>query len=215
MKKLLRLLATPLFAAALVLTAFSGPARADVPQSDAELAVEWQTAWDTYRFYDSSPPPLPGSGRSRDKASISIEIDAPVEHVFAAYSDINHHIGMHSFLKRVVTHDDRSQAGTRTIDFTAIEEIPYQGTIVTSKTHAQQRIDHAGLSYETDTWSLPGVVTHQKIVFKELDNGKTEVTERLIFDADTSLIDFVVTNGVASHEQTQAALKQAIESGEL
>ncbi|MEV4183514.1 SRPBCC family protein [Streptosporangium canum] len=215
MKKLLRLLATPLFAAALVLTAFSGPARADVPESDAELAVEWQAAWDTYRFYDSTPPPLPGSGRSRDKARISIEIDAPVEHVFAAYSDINHHIGMHSFLKRVVTHGDRSQGGTRTIDFTAIEEIPYQGTIVTSKTHAQQRIDHAGLRYETDTWSLPGVVTHQKILFKELDNGKTEVTEHLTFDADTSLIDFVVTNGVASHEQTQAALKQAIESGEL
>ncbi|WP_031157809.1 hypothetical protein [Streptosporangium roseum] len=214
MKKLLRLLATPLFAAALVLTAFSGPARADVPESDAELAVEWQAAWDTHRFYDSTPP-LPGSGRSRDTARISIEIDAPVERVFAAYSDINHHIGMHSFLKRVVTHDDRSQDGTRTIDFTAIEEIPYEGAIVTSKTHAQQRIDHAGLRYETDTWSLPGVVTHQKILFKERDNGKTEVIERLTFDADTSLIDFVVTNGVASHEQTQAALKQAIESGEL
>lgn len=214
MKKLLRLFAAPLFAAALVLTAFSGPVHADVPESDAELAAEWQAAWDTYRFYDSTPP-LPGSGRSRDKACISIEIDAPVEHVFAAYSDINHHIGMHSFLKRVVTHDDRSQAGTRTINFTAIEEIPYQGTIVTSNTHAQQRIDHDGLRYETDTWSLPGVVTHQKILFKKLANGKTAVTEYLVFDADTSLIDFVVTNGVASHEQTQAALKQAIESGEL
>ncbi|GGP86214.1 SRPBCC family protein [Streptosporangium pseudovulgare] len=214
MKKLLRLLATPLFATALVLTTFSGPARADAPESDAELAAEWQAAWDTYRFYDSAPP-RPGSGRSWEKARISIEIDAPVERVFAAYSDINHHIGMHSFLKRVVTHDDRSQAGTRTIDFTAIEEIPYEGTIVTSKTHAQQRIDLTGLRYETDTWSLPGVVTHQKILFKERDHGKTEVIEHLTFDADTSLIDFVVTNGVASHEQTQAALKQAIESGEL
>ncbi|WP_326824983.1 hypothetical protein [Streptosporangium sp. NBC_01756] len=212
--KLLRLLAAPLFAAALVLTTFSGPVHADVPESDAELAVEWQAAWDTYRFYDSTPP-LPGSGRSRDKARISIEIDAPVEHVFAAYSDINHHIGMHSFLKRVVTHDDRSQACIRTINFTAVEEIPYQGTIVTSNTHAQQRIDHDGLRYETDTWSLPGVVTHQKILFDELANGKTAVTEYLVFDADTSLIDFVVTNGVASHEATQAALKQAIESGEL
>ncbi|MDP9869486.1 MULTISPECIES: SRPBCC family protein [Streptosporangium] len=215
MKKFLRLLAAQLFAAMFLLAAFSGPARADTPQSDAELAAEWQAAWDTYRFYDSAPPPSPGSGQSREKAMISVEIDAPVEQVFDKYSNINNHIGMHSFLKRVVTHNDRLQAGTRYIDFTAIEEIPYEGAIVTSKTHAQQRIDRAALKYETDTWSLPGVVTHQKIVFEEVDGGKTRVTEQLVFDADTSLIDFVVTNGVASHQATQAALKQAIESGQL
>ncbi|MFF5210191.1 hypothetical protein [Streptosporangium sp. NPDC000396] len=215
MKKLFRLLSAQLFAAAFLLTAFSGAARADTSQSDVELAAEWQATWDTYKFYDSAPPPLPGSGLSREKAEISIEIDAPVGRVFPAYSNINNHIGMHSFLKRVVTHKDWSQDGKRYINFTAIEEIPYQGTIVTLKTHAQQRIDLAGLKYETDTWSMPGVVTHQKIVFADLGGGKTEVTEHLTFDADNSLIDFAVANGVASHEATQAALKQAIESGQL
>jgi hypothetical protein len=213
-KNLLRRLAVPLFAAAFVLTAFTGPARADTPESDAELALQWQTAWDTYKFYDTAPP-LPGSGRSRDTAQISIDINAPVRHVFAKYSDINNHIGRAAFLKRVVTYKDWRERDTRYINFTAIEDIPYQGTIVTSKTHAQQRIHEEDLYYETDTWSEPNVVTHQKIVFAKLPGGKTRVTELLTFDADTSLIDFVVTNGVASHQQTQAGLKEAIESGEL
>ncbi|MCW2879401.1 MAG: hypothetical protein JWQ95_3501 [Sphaerisporangium sp.] len=214
MKKLLRRLAAPLFAATFLLTAFTSPVRADTPESDAELALQWQNAWDTYKFYDTSPP-RPDSGVSRDKAQISIDINAPVGHVFAAYSNINNHIGRHSFLKRLVTHKDWSWEDTRYVNFTAIEEIPYQGAIFTSKTHAQQRVHQDDLYYETDTWSLPNVVTHQKIVFKKLDDGSTRVTERLTFDADTSLIDFVVTNGVASHQQTQLGLKEGIEIGEL
>jgi hypothetical protein len=213
--KLLRLLAAQLFAATFVLAALSGPAHADTPESDAQLALEWQTAWDTYKFYDSTPPPLPGSGRSRAKSSISITIDAPIERVFSLYSNINNHVGMHSFLKRVVTHKDWYRSRTRYINFTAVEEIPYEGAIVVSNTHAQQRINRDEFFYETDTWSLPNVVTHQKIVFEKRPGGKTEVTENLTFDADTSLIDFVVANGTASHEVNQAALKQAIESGEL
>ncbi|MEV7971105.1 hypothetical protein AB0O34_34700 [Sphaerisporangium sp. NPDC088356] len=214
MKKLLRLLAAPVFAATIALTAFAGPARADTPESDAEIALQWQTAWDTYKFYKTAPP-LPGSGRSRDTAQISVEINAPVKRVFEKYSNINNHIGRAAFLKRVITHKEWCQRDTRYINFTAIEDIPYQGTIVTSKTHAQQRIHQEDLYYETDTWSEPNVVTHQKIVFKKLPGGKAQVTEYLTFDADTSLIDFVVTNGVASHQQTQAGLKAAIESGQL
>ncbi|MDP9848867.1 SRPBCC family protein [Streptosporangium lutulentum] len=215
MKKILRRHAIQLFAATFVLSALSSPAQADTPESDAQLALEWQTAWDTYRFYDSTPPPHPGSGQSRAESSISITINAPIEAVFAKYSNINNHVGMHSFLKRVVTHKDWSKGRTRSVNFTAIEEIPYEGATVVNKTHAQQRINRDKFFYETDTWSLPNVVTHQKIVFEKRSGGKTEVTEHLTFDADTSLIDFVVANGVSSHEVTQAALKQAIESGEL
>ncbi|MDH2429206.1 hypothetical protein [Sphaerisporangium sp. TRM90804] len=214
MKKLLQVLAAQLFAATFVLTALSGAARADTPPSDAELAQEWQVAWDTHRFTDTTPP-APGSGRSRATSSISIEIAAPAKRVFAAYSDIDNHIGRHSFLKRVVTHADYCRHDTRYVDFTAIEEIPYEGAIVTSKTHAQQRLHPDKLYYETDTWSEPNVVSHQKIVFTKLPGGRTRVTEHLTFDADTTLIDFVVTNGTASHQQTQTALKQAIESGDL
>jgi hypothetical protein len=213
-KKLLRLLAAPFLVAAVMVTALSAPASADTAETDAEIAAQWQTAWDTYDFTDVTPP-LPGSGRSRVKTSITVEIDAPIKNVFAAYSNINNHIGRAAFLKRVVTHDTYFSCGLRYNDFTAIEDIPFEGTVVSLKTHAQQRIDRDDYSYETDTWSEPNVVTHQKIVFEKVSGGKTEVTERLTFDADASLIDFVVQNGVASHQQTQSALKQAIESGQL
>ncbi|GAA0387082.1 hypothetical protein GCM10009530_42680 [Microbispora corallina] len=214
MKNLLRSLAAVL-AAAVLLPALTLPARADTGESDAQIAAEWQTAWDTYHFATTTPPPAPGSGRSRVTSSISVEIASPIGHVFAAYSDINHHIGRAAFLTRVVTHQQWVDHNVRYINFTALEDVPYEGTVVNLKTHAQQRINDKGYFYETDTWSEPNVVTHQKIVFECLAGGSTRVTERLTFEADTSLIDFVVANGVASHQQTQAALKQAIESGQL
>ncbi|MEW9529735.1 hypothetical protein [Microbispora sp. NPDC049125] len=214
MKKLLRLLAVQMFAAVLAVAAVAGPAGADTTETDAEIAAQWQNAWNTYKFYDTTPP-APGSGRSRVTTSISIQIDAPIMHVFAAYSNINNHIGRAAFLKRVITHKDWCAGGTRYINLTAIEDIPYEGAVVSLKTFAQQRIHSDDYYYETDTWSEPNVVTHQKIVFKRVPGNKTVVTENLTFDADATLIDFVVQNGVASHQQTQTAIKQAIESGQL
>ncbi len=213
-KKLARRAAAQTLAAAFLLTAFAGPARADAQDADAAIAQEWQTTWDTYNFSDTTPP-AEGSGRSRVTTSISVEIDAPAARVFPAYSNFNNHIGMNPFLRRVVTHKDWWNAGTRSINLTAIEEIPYEGTVVVSKTHAQQRLHPDQLYYETDSWSFPGVVTHQKIVFTQLKGGKTQVTERLTFEADNDMIDFAATNGVAAHQQLQGALKQAIESGAL
>ncbi|MFG3437531.1 hypothetical protein ACGF0J_09830 [Nonomuraea sp. NPDC047897] len=225
MKHFLRLVTAPLFAGALLVSGTAGPATAnttaadttanttvDTTETDAELAAEWQTAWDTHAFYDTTPP-APGSGRSRATTEISIEIDRPVGQVFSAYSNLDNHIGVNPFLKRVATHADSRRHGTRYVNLTAIEEIPYQGTTVTNKVHAQQRLHTAGFFYETDTWSEPDVVTHQMITFKQVGDGRTLVTEKLTFDADTALIDFVAANGTASHQQTQAGLKQAIEQG--
>ncbi|MFF3671134.1 SRPBCC family protein [Microtetraspora malaysiensis] len=214
MKKLARRAAAQTLAAAFLLTAFTGSAHANAQDADAAIAQEWQTAWDTYHFSDTTPP-AEGSGRRRVTSSISIEINAPAARVFPAYSDFNHHIGMNPFLRRVITHKDWCSAGTRNINLTAIEEIPYEGTVVVSKTHAQQRLHEKELYYETDSWSFPGVVTHQKIVFNQLKGGKTKVTENLTFEADDDMIDFAATNGVAAHQQLQTALKQAIESGAL
>ena len=215
MKNPLRLLAAQVFAAALVLTTVPGPAQADTEPTDAQLAAEWQIAFDTYKFTVTPPPPAPGSGRSRAKATISIVIDSPIAHVFPIYSNFNNHVGLHTFLKRIVTHKTCVVSGKVYNNFTAIEDVPFQGTIVTLYTHGQQRINTKGLYYETDTWSQPNVLTHQKIVFEKLGAEKTQVTEQLIFDADTSLIDTVLQGGVSSHEATQAGLKAAIESGDL
>ncbi|WP_432869481.1 hypothetical protein [Microbispora rosea] len=214
MRKILRVATAQMFAAAFVLAALSAPANADTTESDADIAAEWQTAWDTYHFTDTTPP-APDSGRSQVTNSISVEIDSPMPLTFYKYSDFNNHIGKNPFLKRVVTHKEWRDASATYRNLTAIEEIPYEGTIVVSKTHAQQRLHPTGFYYETDSWSQPNVVTHQKIDFTALPGGKTLVTENLTFEADSSLIDFVATNGTASHQQLQEALKQAIESGEL
>jgi len=214
MTKLLRVLAAQLVAVVAVLATFAAPAHADEPPTDAELAQQWQEAWDTHKFYLNIPP-APGSGKSRATQSISIDINAPIGHVFDVYSDFNHHIGRAAFLKRVVTHKTWKKGGVRYNNLTALEEVPFEGQLVLLATHTQQRIHKAKYFYETDTYSDPGVITHQKIVFQKLGPNKTRVTEHLTFDADSTLIDFVAANGVASHQQTQAALKQAIENGEL
>ena len=92
MTKLLRLLAAPLVAAVTLLAAVASPAHADEPPSDADLARQWQEAWDTHKFYLNIPP-APGSGKSRAHRSISIDINAPIGRVFDAYSDFTNHIG--------------------------------------------------------------------------------------------------------------------------
>ncbi|WP_204288619.1 hypothetical protein [Microbispora amethystogenes] len=214
MRKILRVVAAQMFAAAFVVTALTTPAHADTTESDADIALEWQSVYDTYHFTDATPP-ASGSGRSRVVNSISVDIDSPMPLTFYKYSDFNNHIGKNPFLKRVVTHKEWKAASTTYRNLTAIEEIPYEGMIVVSKTHAQQRLHLNGFYYETDSWSQPNVVTHQKIEFTPLPGGKTRVTENLAFEADDSLIDFVAANGTAAHQQLQTALKQAIESGEL
>jgi hypothetical protein len=146
---------------------------------------------------------------------LSFEVGAPIERVFAAYSDFANHVGKHSFLQRIITHRDWYEDDTHHVDFTAIEKIPVAGVPITSRTRARQRIHPAEFSYETDTRSAPGVVTHQKAVFQDLGDGRTRVTEHLTFEASSLLIGFTVTMGVAAHQETQAALKKSIENGEL
>jgi hypothetical protein len=192
-------------------------ARADVPETDAQLAAEWQYAWDFYKFYQVLTNPLPITGRSSVSQDISIDINAPRQHVFDVYSNFNNHLGRAAFLVRNVYHSVTVAGGIQTNDLTAIEDIPLPvvGIVTSDKTHAQQRIHLNDYYYETDSWTLPNVVTHQKIVFDDLGGGVTRVTEHLTFEASILLIDYTVTNGVSSHQQTQAGLKAAIESGAL
>ncbi len=183
--------------------------------TDAELAVEWQVAWTTYHFDQTLKQRSPLALCCSVTRTLSIEIDAPIDHVFAVYSDIDNHVGRHSFLRRVVTHAEYESDGVHVRNFTALEDVPIAGVPVELHTHAQQRIHEDGYFYESDSFDLPDVVTHQLVVFEDLGDGRTRVTERLVFETNALLIDFTVTNGVEAHEATMAGLKEAIESGEL
>ncbi|WP_460367221.1 hypothetical protein [Actinocorallia lasiicapitis] len=213
--KFLRLLAAPFLALALVCGGMSAPAHAE--ESDSQLAAEWRYAWDFYKFYTCLTKPLPITGRAVKSQDVTVEIDAPATRVFDAYSDFRNHLGLGGFLRRVAVHADRTEGGVRYVDSTAIEDVPTVAGLppLSIKTHAQQRLHRTELYYETDSWTLPNVVTHQKIVFTDLGGGRTRVVEHLTFEANLLLIDFTLTNGVASHQATAQGLKQAIESGAI
>ncbi|GAA0969483.1 hypothetical protein GCM10009555_016700 [Acrocarpospora macrocephala] len=208
--RLLRLLSAPLLALSLVLSVMGTAAQAD---TDAQLAQQWQYAWNTYKFYQVADP-LP-DGRARKSQSISIVINAPRTRVFKAYSNFENHIGANPFLERVVTHSDKTKHGVRTKNLTAIEVIPVEPDPITLNTHAQQRINLDNYCYEVDSWSTGNIVTHQKIVFENLGGSRTRVTEHLTFETTQDLIDFTLSQGVLAHQGIQQGLKQRIESGAL
>lgn len=145
----------------------------------------------------------------------SCEVGAPAARVFAVFSEVVNHIGRHPFLREIDIHGDRYEDGTRRLEFTAVERIPVAGVPITGRIRARQRIDPAGLWYEIDTWTAPGVVTHQRAVFHDLGGGRTRVADRMTFEANALLIGFAVSQGVAAHERTLAALTYAMENGEL
>ncbi|MBB6470581.1 SRPBCC family protein [Sphaerisporangium rubeum] len=152
--------------------------------------------------------------RRRVTKELSCEVGAPAERVFSVFSEVGNHIGRHPFLREIDVHGDRYEDGTRHLEFTAVERIPVAGVPINSRIRARQRIDPAGLWYEVDTWTAPGVVTHQRAVFHDLGDGRTRVAERMTFEANALLIGFTVSQGVAAHERTLAALKEAVENGE-
>lgn len=183
--------------------------------NEAALAVEWQVAATVYGFLVRLPPPAPWSLRKRVVRTLTIDIAAPLAHVFDVYSDIDNHIGRHPFLKAVVTHGESFANGVHTRNFTAIEDVPVAGIPVRLHTHAQQRIYESQYRYESDSYDTPDVITHQNIDFVDLGNGVTRVTEVIVFETNAALIDFTVQNGVAAHEENMAILKADIESGAL
>ncbi len=208
--RLLRFLSAPLLAISLVLSVFGAPARA---ATDLELAQEWLTTWNTYKFTQVANP-LP-EGRSRASQSISIVINAPRSQVFWAYSNFNNHIGANPVLERVVTHSDTTSYGVEARRLTAIEVIPMEPAPLTLNTHACQKLHLADYYYTVDSWSTGNIVTHQKITFEKVTGNKTKVTENLTFETPTELIDLALTSGVQAHQGIQTVLKQRIESGAL
>ncbi|RYG85527.1 hypothetical protein EON77_05405 [bacterium] len=179
------------------------------------LFAEWQVAWKAYRFFDRVPVPSPLGLRTQERREISIEIAAPVDHVFAVYADVEQHVGRHPFLKEIYTHARRVSDGVVEMDFSAIEDVPLLGVPVRLHTHAQQRTFERELRYEVDSFDAPDVVTHQDIAFADLGDGRTRVTESIVFETNGAAMAFTVKNGMSAHEANQASLKAAFESGEL
>lgn len=181
-----------------------------VSGSSSTLDAEWEASWAAYEFEESHA----GPALVTVNVDLPVTIDAPIDRVFPAYSNFSNSFGRHPFLKGVLDRRKYTEGGADVWEFIALEDIPAGPVSIPGRTVGQQRVYAADHWYSTDTWDMPGVITHQKVTFAE-DGDATTVTEHLTFSAPAALIDFTVQNGVSSHIANQQAMQRDIENGTL
>jgi hypothetical protein len=194
-------------------TAYAPGARAE---TQAQYVEAWDTTWATYQAENALP--LSESGLEVESQSISIVINAPVDDVFAVYANVFNAVGINPDLDSVVSIRNTFTGGLPTFDFIALESIPLGGgVILQAQTVAQYRFfdDPFAPYYDSDSYDVPGILTHQHVVFQAVDPGHTQVTEYLTFEAPPEYLTETVEGGVYAHELIQAGFKTAIESGAL
>ncbi|MFC4605857.1 hypothetical protein [Rhodococcus kronopolitis] len=205
-----KLVAACVLAAGIALGGTGVAGAQSVSGSSSALDAEWEASWAAYRFEESQA----GALLTTVDVTLPVTIDAPVDRVFPAYSNFSNSFGRHPFLKGVLDRRTYTEGGADVWEFIALEDIPAGPISIPGRTVGQQRVYAADRWYSTDTWDMPGVITHQKVTFAEND-GATTVTEHLTFKAPAVLIDYTVQNGVSSHIANQQALKRDIENGTL
>ncbi|AQA22175.1 polyketide cyclase / dehydrase and lipid transport family protein [Rhodococcus sp. MTM3W5.2] len=181
-----------------------------VSGSSSGLDAEWDASWAAYQFEESQA----GSALATVNVVLPVTIDAPIDRVFPAYSNFSNSFGRHPFLRGVLDRRSYTEGGADVWEFIALEDIPAGPVSIPGRTVGQQRVYAADHWYSTDTWDMPGVITHQKVTFAEAGDATT-VTEHLTFSAPAALIDYTVQNGVSSHIANQQALQHDIENGTL
>lgn len=178
--------------------------------SSSSVDAEWEASWAAYQLEKS----LAGSALTTVNVTLPVTIDAPIDRVFPAYSNLYNSLGRHPFLQDVLDHRTYTEGDADVWEFIALEDVPAGSVSIPGRTVGQQRVYAAERWYSTDTWDMPGVITHQKVTFAE-EGGATTVTEHLTFSAPAVLIDYTVQNGVSSHIENQQAMKRDIENGTL
>ncbi len=201
-------------AALITATACATPAVTTTFSTDDIYAAHFTTAWAAYAAQTASDPPDQPTHRSREQRTLQVVINAPVAVVFARFSDVNQHFGLHPLLRHVVTHELSRTDGLRERRFTAIEDVDVGfGVVVPVETHAVTRIDAAHHRYTTESWTDPGVITRQIFVFTAVDNDLTRVDETITFEAPLLLLPTAVDGGFHAHSHFMAVVKSAIQGG--
>ncbi|WTZ51934.1 hypothetical protein OG716_07750 [Nocardia sp. NBC_01388] len=189
-------------------------AHADIAPScieyDNGYKAEWQASWAVYQAEQGQP-----DSRSSAVVDLPITIAAPFQKVWDVYSNLNNDLGRHPFMRELITHRTCDDGGVQVSDFTALDDIPMGPITFPGHTQAEQRVHAAQHYYESDSWDIPNVTTHQLITFTDNGDGTTTVNEHITFLADAALIQFTADNGASSHRTYQAALKRDIENGSL
>src|SRR6202035_1479463 len=109
---------------------------------------------------------------------LTIVINRPIDEVYDIYANANNALGLHPFLAALIPIRHSCRDGVPTFDFVALENIPLpDGTIYPGVTVAQQRFHEREHYYDADSYDVPGVITHQHIVFSAVDHDHTQVVE--------------------------------------
>jgi hypothetical protein len=191
--------------------AIAPPAHAE---THGQYVQTWNTTWATYRAEEAIA--LPQRGVVVQSQDLTIVINRPLDEVYDIYANVYNAIGLHPFLKSIVPIRHVYRGDTPIFDFIAFEDIPLpDGTIFHGVTVAQQRFHEKDHYYDADSYDVPGVITHQHIVFTAVDDGTTQVVEHLTFEAPPAYIAEAVQGGVYAHMLVQQGLKTNIESGAL
>jgi hypothetical protein len=199
------------FVMTLVLGCLANTAHAQTYQQYVQI---WNTTWAQYQAEEAIP--LPQRGVVVQSQDLPIVINANIDLVYDIYANVFNAIGLHPFLKKIIPIRYEFPDGVVTFDFIALEDIPLpDGTIFHGQTVAQQRFHECDHYYDVDSFDVPGVITHQHIVFTAIDSQHTQVVEHLTFEAPPPLIAIAVQGGVLAHQAVQAGLKANIESGAL
>jgi hypothetical protein len=183
-------------------------------QTHEQWVQTWNTTWATYKAEEAIP--LPQRGVVVQSQDLPIVINRPLDEVYDIYANVFNAIGLHPFLKSIIPIRHVYRNDTPIFDFIALEDIPLpDGTIFHGVTVAQQRFHEGEHYYDADSYDVPGVITHQHIVFTAIDQGSTQVVEHLTFEAPPVYIAEAVQGGVYAHLLVQQGLKANIESGAL
>jgi hypothetical protein len=183
-------------------------------QTHEQYVQTWNTTWATYQAEEAIP--LPQRGVVVQSQDLSIVIDKPIDTVFDIYANVYNALGLHPFLTAIIPIRHTYEGNVPVFDFIALENIPLpDGTIYPGVTVAQQRFHEREYYYDADSYDVPGVITHQHIVFTRVDCAHTQVVEHLTFEAPAAYLAESVQGGVYAHLLVQEGLKAKIESGEL
>jgi len=192
--------------------AVAGAAAAHADAVADKAYLKWQRQWELAAFLDTLPLPFFQTQQKSVDVSLSVDIAADTDAVFAFLSDIRNHDQLQPFVREIIVHNSyQNELGNEIIEFTAIEDIPIGVFTIPNAVYAKQEIHVNDRFYESDTYSFPHIKLHVRDDVIAIGEGQTRINETIHFTAHEKLIDFTVSEGTRAHQETLDTLKSLME----
>lgn len=196
------------------------PTTTTTPPAVGVDVEHWNAAFAAFAAHEAAHPPTqPTYTTVRVQRVLDVDVHAPIERVFAAFSNVGFHYQRHALLRGATTWAllPRDDVGPGVVErrFTAIEDVPLlPGVSLPVATYARVLVDEARHRFTTESWTEPSTITRQVWTFTEHD-GVVHVHETITFESSAALMATVVEGGVSAHTAMFVALKRDLEAGVL